>query len=157
METQLSENMQVAVLDPEQFGGLIKLPTILKQNQDLAARAVGKVSITLEPIKQIDLATVDAHTMETHDITLADIQARLKDAYDIMEGRRKPATGFMDQVKSMFTAEEKKITTIGAEVKTLRDSWQREKARRSQEAQQARDNDIAEKQKQIRERAEKES
>jgi hypothetical protein len=70
--------------------------------------------------------------MEQHDQSLAQLQTRLKDSYTLMNDRRKPFTQRMDEIKALFTAEEKKIVEIGNEVKAIRDGWQKEKGRRNQ-------------------------
>lgn len=111
---------------------LKNLPDTLMQNQGLADRAVKSVSEVIAPIKAIDLTTIDAETMEAHDTTLAGLQTRLKDAYTLMNGDRAPFTKLFDEIKSRFTAEEKKVVSIGEEVKSIRDGWQKEKARRNQ-------------------------
>lgn len=110
---------------------LSQLPEVLTANASLADRAVSTVREQITPLKGIDLTTADVPTMERNDATLAALQTRLKDAYTLMNDRRKPFTQRMDEVKAMFTAEEKKIIAIGEEVKLLRDMWQKEKARRN--------------------------
>jgi hypothetical protein len=111
---------------------LAQLPDVIAANTSLADRAVATVRQQIEPLKAIDLATVDAATMEQHDQSLAGLQNRLKDSYTLMNDRRKPFTQRMDEIKALFTAEEKKIVEIGNEVKALRDGWQKEKGRRNQ-------------------------
>jgi hypothetical protein len=111
---------------------LAKLPEVLTANASLADRAVLKVRSEIEPLKNIDLTTVDALVMEQNDQKLNDLQVKLKESYTIMNDRRKPYTQRMDEIKSMFTAEEKKIIDIGSEVKAIRDNWNKEKARRTQ-------------------------
>jgi hypothetical protein len=111
---------------------LKNLPDTLVENSALADRAVATVTETIAPLKAIDLTTVDATTMEAHDLTLTGLQTRLKDAYTIMNNGRSPFTKLFDEIKSKFTAEEKKVVAIGEEVKALRDGWQKEKARRNE-------------------------
>jgi hypothetical protein len=111
---------------------LNNLPDTLLQNSSLADRAVSAVSQALTPIKAIDITAIDVQTMEVHDATLATLQGKLKEAYTIMNDRRKPFTQLFDEIKSRFTTEEKKVVAIGEDVKALRDGWQKEKARRNQ-------------------------
>jgi hypothetical protein len=110
---------------------LAQLPDVLNANSSLADRAVMTVRQQIDPLKSIDLMSVDAQVMEGHDEHLASLQVKLKDAYTIMNDRRKPFTQRMDEIKAMFTAEEKKVIAIGEDVKLLRDLWQKEKARRN--------------------------
>lgn len=125
MEQSLTLNTQI----------LSNLPDTLVANSSLAERAVAKVTTDIAQIKTIDLTTVDAQTMEQHDATLAGLQGKLKESYTIMNERRSPFTKLFDEIKSKFTAEEKKIVEIGNEVKSIRDMWQKEKARRNAIAQ----------------------
>lgn len=129
METPTLQNLPAIATQ------LSQLPDVLSANASLADRAVQTVSQQIAPLRTIDLTQVDATVMEQNDATLASLQTRLKESYTIMNDRRKPFTQRMDEVKAMFTAEEKKIVSIGEEVKALRDAWQKEKARRNQIAQ----------------------
>jgi hypothetical protein len=110
---------------------LSNLPDTLVANSSLADRAVNAVTGQLAPFKAIDLTTVPVDTMEQHDATLATLQSKLKESYNLMNERRSPFTRLFTEITSKFTAEEKKVVEIGNEVKALRDNWQREKARRN--------------------------
>lgn len=128
------EQTQLPALNVEVLNNL---PDTLVQNSSLADRAVKSVTDAIAPLRAIDMTTVDAATMEGHDAVLVDLQTRLKDAYTMMNNDRKPFTQLFDDIKSRFTAEEKKVVSIGEEVKSLRDGWQKEKARRNKIAQEA--------------------
>lgn len=136
------EQTQTLALSTE----LAKLPDVLNQNSSLADRAVNTVRNQIEPLKSIDLTTVDVITMDEHDQNLNNLQVKLKDAYTLMNDRRKPFTQRMDEIKAMFTGEEKKLTQIGEEVKAIRDSWQREKGRRSRIAEEEKAKELEKKQ-----------
>jgi hypothetical protein len=138
------ENLPVLSL-----GQLTNLPEVLKQNNSLADRAVKTVTEQIAPLKSIDLTTIDALKMEENDTLLASLQTKLKEAYTIMNDRRVPFTKMFDEVKSRFTAEEKKVVAIGEEVKGLRDRWQAEKGRRNQLANQQRQLDLQKQQDRI--------
>lgn len=119
------------VLDtPALANQLANMPNALLANQALAERAVLTVEKAIAPLLSIDLKTVDAQVMEQNDKALADFQSKLKETYTLMTDRRKPFTQRMDEIKSHFTACEAKVKTVGEKVKTLRDSWQGEKAKR---------------------------
>jgi hypothetical protein len=117
-----------------QLSTLDTMPAVLTANSSLADRAVATVSQQLSPILVIDLTAIDAQTMEAHDQELANLQAKLKDAYTLMNDRRKPFTQKMDDIKAMFITPEKKIMAIGEQVKGVRDRWQAEKAVRMKRA-----------------------
>lgn len=117
-------------------GQLAQLPDVLTANASLADRAVATVRGQIEPLKSLDLMNLDIESIEASDATLNSLQGRLKDAYTMMNDRRKPYTQRMDEVKAMFTSEEKKVVEIGNEVKAIRDGIAREKARRIQVAEQ---------------------
>lgn len=113
-----------------------QLPDVLTANSSLADRAVKAVSEQIAPLQKLDLPNLHIEDVESADATLNSLQVRLKEAYTLMNDRRKPYTQRMDEVKAMFTTEEKKIVTIGEQVKALRDGIAREKARRIQVAEQ---------------------
>jgi hypothetical protein len=115
---------------------LANLPAVLSQNSGLADRAVTAVRKDIEQIKAIDLQTADIALIDNNDAVLNALQVKLKDAYTIMQDRRKPFTQKMDEIKALFTAEEKKVVSIGEEVKALRDGIAKEKGRRMQIAEQ---------------------
>jgi hypothetical protein len=110
---------------------LSNLPDTLVANSSLADRAVAKVRADLGALTPGDITTVKVELMESNDAQLAGLQSKLKEAYNLMNERRSPFTRLFTEITSKFTAEEKKVVEIGNEVKALRDSWQREKARRN--------------------------
>jgi hypothetical protein len=110
---------------------LSNLPDTLVANSSLADRAVAKVRADLGALTPGDITTVKVELMESNDAKLAELQSKLKEAYNLMNERRSPFTRLFTEITSKFTAEEKKVVEIGNEVKSLRDSWQREKARRN--------------------------
>jgi hypothetical protein len=111
---------------------LSNLPDTLVANSSLADRAVAKVRADLATLTPGDITTVAVDEMENNDAQLAGLQSKLKESYNLMNERRSPFTRLFTEITSKFTAEEKKVVEIGNEVKSLRDSWQREKARRNQ-------------------------
>jgi hypothetical protein len=110
---------------------LSNLPDTLVANSSLAERAVAKVRADLTDLTPGDITTVAVDVMENNDAQLAGLQSKLKESYNLMNERRSPFTRLFTEITSKFTAEEKKVVEIGNEVKSLRDSWQREKARRN--------------------------
>lgn len=144
-----------ALIDNDQFGNLVKLPSVLRTNQERATKAGMVVNAKINEVAKIDLTTIDASRMEEHDGELAELYARLNKSLELMEGDRKPHTQFMDMVKSLFTKEESTIKNLKDQVKGIRDNWQAEKARRARIAQEELDRKIAEEQESIRVRAEK--
>lgn len=114
------------------------------KNENLAAKAKAKVMPIIDRAKKMheQLATADAIMMEALDAELNAEQVKLKDAYDIMEGRRKPITAQMDLIKSKMIQPGKDLVELGNMVKPLRDNWAREKAKRDAEMQKKKDAEI---------------
>lgn len=143
-----------ALIDNEQFGNLVNIPSVIDQNKSQALRAVAAISAKAKEIASIDLTTVDAQAMEAKYLELDTLMARGKNTLEQMEARRKPFTGFFDQIRKLFTGAEKEVQDAILELKTSMDSWQREKSRRQQIAQAEIDRKLAEEQAAIRLRAE---
>jgi hypothetical protein len=144
-----------ALIDNEQFGGLIQLPNVLQTNRTRAARAEMVVAPKISNLANVDLSTVDVQVMEQHDSELAELYSRLNASLELMEGERKPHTQFMDKVKTLFTTEEAKIKVMKDSIKTIRDRWQAEKARRAKIMQDELDRKIQEEQDAIRLKSER--
>lgn len=138
----MEQTLALATIDTQQ---LQKLPDVLTQNQSLAERASKACREAVDTIKQIAIESVETGLMEQHDQTLNGLQVKLKDAYTIMQERRKPFTKLFDEVKSKFTDEEKKIVLIGEEIKAIRDGWQREKAKRAKVEEERQQRELAKK------------
>jgi hypothetical protein len=143
-----------ALIDNEQFGNLVNIPSIVDQNKSQALRAVAAISAKAKEIAAMDLATVDAQVMEAKYTELDTLMARGKNTLEQMEARRKPFTGFFDQIRKLFTGAEKDVQDALLELKSSMDAWQREKSRRQQLAQAEIDRKLAEEQAVIRLRAE---
>lgn len=145
----MEQNNQLTTIDQQQFGEMVKLPDVLKQNQLSRSNAVSAIQPLIDTLSAIDLTKVDAAQMEAHDVTLNDYQAKLSTTVDAMEGRRKPFTGFFDQVKSLFTAEEKTVKALQDAIKEIRNNWNKEKARRNAELEALRQKEQAKKEEAI--------
>src|ERR1700749_494386 len=114
---QTTSITDIAVLDPTEFGSLIELPNILKQNQLSASNAKAATDNMLDKIKAVDLTKIDLTILEDHLTAAGALRGKLVTTIEKMEGKRKPKTSFLDKVRSMFTAEEKIVAGCVEDIK----------------------------------------
>lgn len=124
-----SHSNEVELFDQEQFGNLIKLPDILLQNRRLADKAVAALPINSES----DLTAMEIGDIDQYEATLTDYSVKLKTSYELNMARRKPFTGFFDNIREKFTAEEKRIIDAGDKTKQELVRIAKEKKRRIDE------------------------
>lgn len=134
-----------ATIDTQKFGDLIKLPDILKKNQELKSKAAIRVKEVLALIPP-DWKNFDIVKGDEIDTTLAEVQAKLTDAKKVCNERRSPYTQLLTQITSLFTAEENELTDFKESISGPRNAWQREKSRQQQERLAAENRAIAKKQ-----------
>lgn len=132
-----------AVIDRQKLAEVATLPEILSLNKELAQKAEEACQPVLEKVKTINLQEVDAVEMDATDTELNELQVRAKTALAKAKGRREPYTQWFDQVRSLFTTEEKRFTDLDGQLKGLRDAWAKEKGRRAAEAERLRQLELA--------------
>jgi hypothetical protein len=128
----------LALIDQQKLAEVATLPEILALNKELAEKAEAACQPALEKVKAIDLQAVDAVEMDAVDVELNELQVRAKAALTKAKARREPYTQFFDQVRSLFTTEEKRFTDLDGQLKGHRDAWAKEKGRRAAEAERLR-------------------
>jgi len=124
---------------------LSQLPSVLQQNQALAERAVSAITQKLNQISQLDIQQLPAEQGEIIDNELATLAIRGADSVKVNMERRMVYTKRMDEIKSLFTASEKNIQACVDSIKSWRDNWNKEKARRIAEQQRQLQEDLAKK------------
>lgn len=135
-----------ALIDQQKLAEVSTLPDILSLNKELALKAEEACSPVLAKVATINIQAVDAGEMDAIDEEMNDLQLRAKSALAKAKARREPYTQFFDQVRGLFTAEEKRFTDLDASLKGHRDDWAKEKGRRAAEAERQRQLELAKKQ-----------
>lgn len=142
-----------ALIDLQKLAEVATLPDILALNKELAEKAEEACGPVLAKVATINLQAVDAAEMDAVDAEMNDLQVRTKSALAKAKARREPYTQFFDQVRGLFTAEEKRLIDLDTSLKGCRDAWAREKGHRASEAERKRQLDLAKKQEAIELRA----
>lgn len=121
---------------------LIKLESaelILAENASMAKRAVEAMSIDL-PANISELTVMEGDNIEE---SLNELRQRGKLTIEKQKAERMPFTKRMDEIKSLFTAQEKAIEEKLVELKAWSDKWAAEKNRRIAEDRRKNDLKIA--------------
>lgn len=136
----MSDNTQtnaLALINPETFTELITgAPEVLERNRTSVQRA--------NEAGQTILDTIEGSGMSDElDLAANNYQLKIKKTYDDMQGRRKPITQILDEVKKAFTTLEANIdpknpSSMFAKVQTYRDSWAQKKKDDERKAEQER-------------------
>lgn len=127
---------------------LAKIQTATKvqqENEHLVVKAETAVNPVIADVTNLhtNLTTADALTLEEADQKLNGLQVKIKDSYELIESRRKPITQELDAIKSKLIEPGKAIIALGESVKSLRNSWAKEKGRREGEAEKLKQQEIA--------------
>jgi hemerythrin len=132
--TNPSEQLPVKVdaIDSEQFGELIKLPDVLKQNRDLRARGEKLVGELLARMPE-NWNSVTLEYGDSLDADLNSLQGKMSTAVEKANERRSGFTRFFTSITKMFTAEENAMKELGDKIQAPRIAWASEKIRRQRE------------------------
>jgi hypothetical protein len=148
MEQTTLSNLPV-IIDTQKLAEVQTLPEILILNRELADMATEACTPVLLELQGVNLQTIDVAEMDAKDQQLNDLQVRARAALEKAKSRRDPYTKFFDDIRGMFTAEEKRITDLGLSLKVPRDAWAKEKGRRAAEAEKERQLELQKKQEAI--------
>jgi hypothetical protein len=147
--TTTSAAQEVDLFKKPEYGDLVKLPAILKENQLSALNAKAATDRMFEVIKLDNLKTGDITQIEADMASLASLQTKLAATMEKLGGKRMPLTRFLDGVKSLFTTEEKTVAGCIARIKGARDEWERVKAQRAADLRREQEEKIRRKQEAI--------
>lgn len=139
-------NQQLPAIPVEKIEFLKQLPAVLSANKDLFNKAFEVCKPVLDKITGIDFTKADLTATNQLETEANDLQVRLRSAKEKAEARRKPSTAVMDEIKTLFTANEKEFDDIFNQLKVFRDKWNQEKAHRNNEAEREKQKAIAKKQ-----------
>src|ERR1044072_427363 len=106
-----------AIIDQQRLAEVATLPDILSLNKELASKAEEACTPVLAKVVAINLQAVDVAEMDAIDAEMNDLQVRAKSALAKAKARRDPYTQFFDQVRGLFTAEEKRFTDLDTSLK----------------------------------------
>jgi hypothetical protein len=123
MQTQQITTIPGSQLSPQ------AITAAIEQNKKLREISGQKVQSLLDQWPEIGPDT-DLLSTDKLDADLADAQSKLTSCLTIMENRRKPITRTFDDIRDLFTAEEKAIKGMSETVQNSRILWQKEKIRR---------------------------
>lgn len=119
-----------AIFQSPNFGNLVTLPTILQENE----ASLQKATLAVQEIKlPSDLTKETPEQLEALDVSLNNMLVKLQATEKAMMEKRKPYTGYFDEIKSEFTAREKGAAALAAPLKSTRDAIARERIRRAEE------------------------
>lgn len=128
------EQTPAIIIDDMDFGKLIELPKMYKEDL-LSTNAATKAANALLPaIEVLDLTKADAAVMETSLAPVRVLRANLDKMEKIVNERRTPHTRKMDAIAALFIALEKRLANDRHRCKLLEDKWQIELQRRSDAA-----------------------
>lgn len=126
---------QIQPFQSDRFGDLVNLPRILDQNKTSTLNATNACKPIIDKIKAQDLTRLPVEALDQADVSLNDIYVKLDTTVKAQKERRTEFTQFFDEVRSLFTTEEKAVETLKEDAKFLRNNIQKEKLRREQERQ----------------------
>lgn len=132
--SEQNNQQQLPVISVEKIEQLKQLPSVLTANKDLFIKAKATCKPVLDKISSIDFKTADLIATDKLEAEANDLQVRLRKAKETAEGRRKPATATMDEIKTLFTTNEKEFEDVFNQLKVFRDGWNKEKSRRNTES-----------------------
>lgn len=137
-----TQTQEVDIFKSPAYGELVKMPTILKENQLSAGNALAATDKRLAAIDQSKFLVGDITQIEADIAGVAKLRSTLDTTFKKLEGKRKPFTGFFDSVRALFTAEEKTITACIARCKAVQDAWEKAKAQRAAEQRRREEDEI---------------
>lgn len=147
----MSQNneQQLPIISVEKIEQLKQLPAVLTANKNLFVKAKETCKPVLDKIINIDFQNADLVATDALEKEANDLQVRLRKAKETAEGRRKPSTAVMDEIKALFTSNEKEFEDIFNQLKTFRDGWNKEKSRRSAESEKKKQKELLSKKEEI--------
>jgi hypothetical protein len=105
------------------------LTIAIVENRKLREISGQKVQALMDQWPTIDENT-DLLQTDKLDVLMADAQSKVDSCITICENRRKPLTQKFDEIRGLFTAEEKALQGMKDAIAASRVTWQKEKIRR---------------------------
>ncbi|MFT4061106.1 MAG: hypothetical protein QM642_01975 [Edaphocola sp.] len=112
---------------------LAQLPALITKAQNTTAALDAETRPLLDQVAATDFATLEPERGEMMDALLSSAQNKAKDSTEAINAERSPYTKAFDEVKSIFTSEEKKMKDIAETAGRYRSKWAVEKQRRMDE------------------------
>lgn len=106
------------------------LPAVLEQNKALTGRAKLAVEQGLKELTQIDLKSADIATIDRLELKAKELWERTEKALSLNKERRMPFTAKMDEVRKLFTTDEKTLSELIFELKSVISSFGKERVNR---------------------------
>lgn len=110
------------------------LPDVLKQNENLTARAKLAVDTELKEISGVDITTASIKDLGNLELRAKALWDRLYKSMHINKERRMPFTRRMDDVKKLFTQDEKILTGLSELITNELQRFGAEKIRRQKKS-----------------------
>lgn len=137
-------NQQLPAISVEKIESLKQLPVVLTNNQELLTNAKKGCEPVLAKIQNFNFKEADLTETDKLEAQINELQVKIRKAKEIAEGRRKPGTAVMDEIKALFTSNEREYDFMFSQFKNFRDLWQAEKNARNQQAEKEKQKKLAE-------------
>ena len=106
------------------------LPEVLEKNEALTRRAKETVEQEIKEIQAVSMTDADNSVLSNIENKVKDLWLRMDKALKMNKERRMPFTKRMDEVRSMFTSDEKELSDLSNKLKNILSELSEEKLKR---------------------------